>query len=544
MKLMKSLTAVKVASVFAISASLVTGCGSTPSSVDNSAAPAGSTAPGGSSAPAASTAPIKLSYWVGLPTDSARVMKNYSENMFYKELEKKTSVKVDFQHPAIGSEKEQFNLLIASGNLPDVIEYNFTTYPGGPEKAIADKVIIPLNDLIDKNAPNLKKYLAEHPDLKKDISTDSGAIYSFPAIGVGHSDVSSGFVMRKDWLKELNLQTPETMDEWTTVLRAFKEKKGVKTPLTVTRDELKADRFIGAYGISNSFYLDNGKVKYGPVEQSYKQYLTQMNAWYKEGLLDVDFATQDAKAKDSKITNAGSGAFIAFIGSGMGKYLNAIPANDKTFDLVPLQHPVLQKGQEPNVFVAAFEYRGDGSAAITPSNKNAAQTAKWLDYLYSDEGNILKSFGVEGVTFKSENKFPKYTDLIVNNPEKLSVGEAMSKYLRVSTPAPGFVGDDRYTEQYYKFDQQKQAVDIFNKYVKNINKTRFPRVSHTNDEVQELSAIMAEVETYRDEMVLKFIMGSEPLTNYDKYVQQLKNMKIDKALILKQTALTRYNSRK
>ncbi|WP_310225155.1 extracellular solute-binding protein [Paenibacillus qinlingensis] len=541
---MKSLTAVKVASVFAISASLVTGCGSTPSSVDNSAAPAGSTAPGGSSAPAASTAPIKLSYWVGLPTDSARVMKNYSENMFYKELEKKTSVKVDFQHPAIGSEKEQFNLLIASGNLPDVIEYNFTTYPGGPEKAIADKVIIPLNDLIDKNAPNLKKYLAEHPDLKKDISTDSGAIYSFPAIGVGHSDVSSGFVMRKDWLKELNLQTPETMDEWTTVLRAFKEKKGVKTPLTVTRDELKADRFIGAYGISNSFYLDNGKVKYGPVEQSYKQYLTQMNAWYKEGLLDVDFATQDAKAKDSKITNAGSGAFIAFIGSGMGKYLNAIPANDKTFDLVPLQHPVLQKGQEPNVFVAAFEYRGDGSAAITPSNKNAAQTAKWLDYLYSDEGNILKSFGVEGVTFKSENKFPKYTDLIVNNPEKLSVGEAMSKYLRVSTPAPGFVGDDRYTEQYYKFDQQKQAVDIFNKYVKNINKTRFPRVSHTNDEVQELSAIMAEVETYRDEMVLKFIMGSEPLTNYDKYVQQLKNMKIDKALILKQTALTRYNSRK
>src|SRR5690606_9647447 len=128
-------------------------------------------------------------------------------------------------------------LMIASGNLPDVIETNITTYPGGAEKAISDKVIIPLNDIIEKNAPNLKKYLDEHPEIRKEISTDSGTIYTFPAIGAGNSNVSSGFVLRKDWLKELGLEAPETIEEWTTVLRAFKEKKGVKHPLTMTHDE-------------------------------------------------------------------------------------------------------------------------------------------------------------------------------------------------------------------------------------------------------------------------------------------------------------------
>ncbi|NOU65469.1 extracellular solute-binding protein [Paenibacillus sp. LMG 31461] len=535
MSFRKKTAPIKLASVVALSMIVVTGCGSSTNVESSSEAPKGTTAP---------AAPLKLSYWVGMPTDGARVMKNYNDSLFYQELEKKTSVKVDFQHPAIGSEKEQFNLLIASGNLPDVIEYNFMNYPGGPEKAISDKVAIPLNDLIAKNAPNLKKYLDEHPELKRDVTTDSGTIYAFPAIGVGNSNVSSGLMLRKDWLNELGLKTPETMEEWTTVLRAFKEKKGAKSPLTLTRDDFKIDRLNGAFNIGATYYIDNGKIKYGPYETAFKDYLMQLNAWYKEGLLDKDFATQDAKAKDGKITNSSSGAFAANIGSGMGKYLNAIPESAKTFDLVAAQHPVMKKGEQPKIFTAAYEYRGDGSAVITPNNKNAASTAKWLDYLYSDEGNTLKSFGVEGTTFNKVNGFPKYTDLITNNPEKLSIGEAMAKYLRVATPAPGFVGDDRYTEQYYKYDQQKEALTVYNKYYKNLEQTRLPRISQTPEEAQELSAIMAEVDTYKDEMFLKFVMGSESFDNYDKYIKQLKSMKIERAIALKQAAFERFKTRK
>ncbi|MDF2959281.1 MAG: extracellular solute-binding protein family 1 [Paenibacillus sp.] len=488
--------------------------------------------------------PVTLSYWVAMPADAARSLKNYNEALVYQEMEKRTGVKIDFQHPAVGSETEQFNLMIASGKLPDIIESNFTNYPGGPEKAISDKVLLKLNDVIDKNAPNLKKYLDANPKFKREIVTDDGTIYAFPGIGIGNNAVSSGLVLRKDWLTELGLGVPETIDEWTNVLRQFKEKKGVKIPFTIRLAEFNRELFNGAYGIGREFYMDNGRVKYGPYEAAYKDYLTQLNAWYKEGLIDPDFATQDAKSLDAKITNGTAGSLTTFIGGGVGKYLNTMQGKDSKFDLVGAPYPVLRKGEEPRFINKPYEYRGDGSAGITPSNKNVAETAKWLDTFYSEEGHMLKSFGVEGQTYNLVNGYPKYSDLIVKNPDKLSIGEAMSKYLRVAQPSPGFVGDDRYADQYFALKQQKEASAIFSKHQKNADAVLLPRITQTPEEAGELSAIMAEINTYQSEMFLKFVMGAEPLTQFDKYKSQLKSLKIEKAIELKQAALERYNKRK
>ncbi|MDF2925251.1 MAG: extracellular solute-binding protein family 1 [Paenibacillaceae bacterium] len=529
----------KGAAVAALSAGLVAGCGSGKEESTSSASPGASNAP----ASAAPAQPVNLSYWVELQANAARSLKDYNESLFYQELEKRTGVKVKFQHPAVGTAKEQFNLLIASGNLPDVIEYDFTAYSGGPEKAISDKIIIELNDVIDKHAPNLKKYLEANPVIKREVTTDNGKMYVFPAIGAGNTDVTSGLMLRKDWLDELGLAVPETIDEWTNVLRQFKEKKGAKAPLSFALTDFDVDRFNGAYGVGVNFYQENGKVKFGPYEPAFKDYLALLHSWYKEGLLDPDFATQDAKAKTAKATNGAAGAFSGYIGSAMGTYLDAMKTSNPAYDLAATQHPVLKKGDEPRFIPSASAYRGTGSAAITPANKHVVETAKWLDYLYSEEGNLLKSFGVDGQTYKLENNYPKYTDLIVNNPDKLSIGDAMAKYLRVAAPSPGFVGDDRYTEQYYTYQQQKDAVVIYNKYSKNLENIRLGRITETPEEGQEVSSIMAEVNTYRKEMFLKFVMGGESLDNFDKYLNQLKSMKIERVIEIKQAALERYNKR-
>ena len=63
-----------------------------------------------------------------------------------------TGVDITFLHPPTGGENEQFNLLVADGDLPDVMEYHWQNYPGGPEKAISDGVIVSLNDIIDSTA--------------------------------------------------------------------------------------------------------------------------------------------------------------------------------------------------------------------------------------------------------------------------------------------------------------------------------------------------------------------------------------------------------
>ena len=532
---------IKGTAVVALSASLVAGCGS-----DSTSAPSASpTASAGAQATSAPQ-PIELSYWVALTAETAGVLKDYNESLFYQELEKKSKVHVNWQHPPVGSDKEQFNLMIASGKLPDVIEYNFSTYSGGPEKAIADKVIIPLNDVINKYAPNLKKYLDEHPQVKKDVSTDSGNMYVFPAIGIGNTNVTRGLMLRKDWLDELGLAVPETIDEWTQVLRQFKEKKGAAAPFTMELYSLTSDLFNGAYDIGVAFYQDNGKVKYGPYEPAYKDYLKQMNAWYKEGLIDQDFATQDGKAIDSKITNSQAGAVSGYISGTMSKYLTAMKTSNPKFDLVAAQHPVLKKGSEPKFFLAAYDYRGTGSAAITTANKHVAETAKWLDYLYSEEGNNLKTFGVEGKTYTMVNGQPIYTDLILKNPDGLTSSQARSKFLRVTSPAPGFVSDPRTVAALPSSSAMPQlsvATEVYNKYYKNVLQTRMPQITELPEEGQEMASIMAEVDTYRKEMFLKFVMGAESIDNFDKYIQQLKKMKIDRAIEIQQGALDRYNKR-
>lgn len=485
-----------------------------------------------------------FTYWVAMPAAAARSLNNYNESLMYQELEKRTGVHIEFQHPAVGSAGEQFNLMIASGNLPDMIETNWLNYPGGPEKAIADNIIIPLNDLIERHAPNYKAFLDQNPEIRKQVLTDNGTHYVFPAIGVGSYSVSNGLMLRRDWLEELSLEVPETIEEWAHVLRGFKEKKGAEFPLSILiNDLLYAELFNGAFGIGSQFYVDGGKVKYGPYEEAFRSYLELLNQWYEEGLLDPDFAIQDSQALDSKVLNGQTGAFRAWIGSGMGKYFNAVEGKDTTFDLVGAPYPVMNKGEEPKFINSVFEYRGDGSVAITTANKNPEASVKWLDYFFSEEGNMLKSFGIEGVTYVNDNGYPRYTDLIVGNPDGLSVNEAMDKYLRVSHPAVGYVGDDRYYEQYYKYEQQKEAAKVFGQHAENAKEVKMPPVSPTPEEASELATIMAEVNTYRSEAIVQFIMGGRPLDSFGEYREQLQAMGIERAIELQQAALDRYNNR-
>ena len=105
---------------------------------------------------AAATGPVSFTYWVPLAEYVATRSSNLGDTPMYKELEKRTNVHVTFSHPPAGQETDQFNLMIASRDLPDIIEWSWVSYPGGPEKAISDKIVVPLNDLIVKNSPNVK----------------------------------------------------------------------------------------------------------------------------------------------------------------------------------------------------------------------------------------------------------------------------------------------------------------------------------------------------------------------------------------------------
>ena len=163
-----------------------------------------------------------------------------------------------------------------------------------------------------------------------------------------------------------------------------------------------------------------------------------------------------------------------------------------------------------------------------------------MDYAYGDQGHMLFNFGVEGESYEMVDGYPTYTDWVMNNPDGWAVSQAMSAYIRGNYNGP-FVQDIRYLEQYYTMDEQKETPQVWGDH--NAKAHRLPPVTPTTEESTELASITNELNTYRDEMILKFIFGDESLDNFDEYVQNLENMGLSRALEIQNAALERYNAR-
>ena len=177
----------------------------------------------------------EITIWEGLWANASVSVTNLAETPLYQEVIRRTGIDVTFIHPAQGQEREAFNLMIASNDLPDMIYTRWPTeYPGGPEKAISDGVIIRLNDVIANNAPNLSALFAKNPEWLKAAKTDSGTHYMFPFIrGDDYLMVFFGPQLRADWLDQLGMEVPETLAEWDTVLSAMKSEGSGRVPADV-----------------------------------------------------------------------------------------------------------------------------------------------------------------------------------------------------------------------------------------------------------------------------------------------------------------------
>ncbi len=262
--------------------------------------------------------PLTLTYFLPLDVKAAALIKSYNEMSAYQEAEKRTGIHIEFQHPPAGQETEQFNLMVASASLTDIVGWDWFRVSGGPAKVLEDGSIIKLNDLIEKYAPNLKKLLNNNPEARKAVMLDDGTFFMFPNLILEPGkQPTDGFQIRKDWLDREGLQIPATIDEWYTALKAIKEKdvngNGKPNDEIPFLSKKSADfkYFSGAWGIDavNGFYQINGKVKYTPLEPQYKDYIRTMAKWYKEGLIDPEYASVDTKNFDAKVTGNRGGAY-------------------------------------------------------------------------------------------------------------------------------------------------------------------------------------------------------------------------------------------
>lgn len=469
--------------------------------------------------------------WTGGPE-----AKGPEDSVYYQEIIKATGIQIKF----VPGNDEQLALLYAADDLPDIIATSDinTMMGSGVYKLIADEMILPLNSLFDAGyAPNLKGWFDSNEEMDRLAKTDEGLYFGFPMLRTPDSYLTfGGMMIRQDWLDELGLSMPTTMEEWDEVLRAFKDEKGATSALSGMWAQL--DPIRNAYGVMDGFFAEDGVVKFGPLEESYEAYLTQLNTWMMDGILDPDIYTESADAVYAKIADGQIGAISGYTGSTFNKIVTMLPDHPE-MNFVAAPNPIVdpEKGYP---FVTADYLMSRFASVITTNCEHPELAATFLDYVYSPEGVILANHGVEGISFEYDADGEiVYTELITNNPNGYSLVDARSIYAGEQNKAQVVTRDGQ--AGMYPLDVQKDSIDIWEEKDKPCR--ALPFLSFTADEIEANNNIMSDINTYVAENRLMFILGTQSMDNYAQFVANLRAMGIEEALAIQQVAYDRYLSR-
>ena len=289
---------------------------------------------------------------------------------------------------------------------------------------------------------------------------------------------------------------------------------------------------------------DGVTVRYGRTEPAYKEYLAYMNKLFTEGLLDPDFAIIDGTTLKAKILNQELGAWTGYTSTYMGVQYDQIHADDPDSAFYPIgvTNPKLTEDQTLLYRQASYPYRNAG-AAITTSCENVEAAAKFLDYFWSDEGDMLINWGIEGESYVfDENGTPVFTDAIQNDPNGLSPTNAFAFYRRQNAPIAMDHQTRLMSKGSYTTPESINALYTWEQ-TNGLNPSTMPPVTLLPEETTEYATKMTEIETYANEMRIKFIMGETSLDEFDAYVQQIEAMGLEDVLAIQQAALDRYNAR-
>ncbi|AZB42479.1 extracellular solute-binding protein [Bacillus sp. FJAT-42376] len=447
----------------------------------------------------------------------------------FKKAAEVTNVSLKGVAPKSSTKSEEaFNLMIASGKIPDLVfekKENLNKY--GKEGAF-----IPLEDLIKEHAPHIQSYLDKMPEIMKVSEAADGHLYYLPFIADG--EAAEGWFIRQDWLDKLGLKMPQTVDEYYTVLKAFKEKdpngngKADEVPL-FSRINQRIFDLASLWGGYGDFYLKGDKVAYGPMEIDFGTAMENLAKWYGEGLIDPEIFTRGATSRDVLFGNNTGGSTHDWFASTV-TYNDISKKHTPDFNLVPMAPPENAKGErvEPTVRSPFNNYTG---VAIGHSVKDKVAAIKYLDYFFTEEGRRLMNYGVEGDTYTVENGVPTFTKEVLSSPDVPGALRAKGAQIMFA-----YQQDFEYEKQW----MAPLALEGVNDYVKNDYFLKeVPALNFTEEEEKIKNDIGLQIMTYRDEMIQKWMMGAEPV-DFAQFKKRLKEMGVDQLIKVHKDAYDRY----
>ncbi len=473
-------------------------------------------------------------------------LEDFSEQVaMVKMINEATNVYIDFNAVAGGFvEQESFNLMIAGGDYTDII--GVMNYYGsssgasagsaGHEKAIEDGIIIDLYDDLKEYAPNYWNILTSDDNAYMTMRTQSGYMGCIAQLLKKAGTENQGMIVRKDWLEASGVGSLDTMDQYEQYLTYCKDNYGAYAYLQY--EGLDTD-WGSAFNITpGAFNVVDGKVVHSFTTDAFKDYLTKMNDWYKKGLFNDDFYN------DTDITTVRTDmandlcSFVDGSAEGMSNIFDMNPEN-ASMELKATAYPKADGVDEIHVGFESKLIKNSDTWAISTACDDPIPLLKLVNWLYSEEGQQMYNWGEEGVAFEyDENGQPQWTDLVVNNPDGLNFMFASYLYA-TGVGSVYFPGVYDMEKGFYSYnDDQLEAVDTLASLTDGAN--NMPAyVSLDNAEQDRYNSVATDLDTYANGMILKFILGDEPMSNYQAFLDTCMDMGLQQMTDIYQGAYDR-----
>lgn len=480
---------------------------------------------------------------------------------FIDYVAEKTGIRLEFELVEGSAWNENVSLAFAGDTYPDVFMHNLSreqiaTYS-------AEGYLVDLSDLIRTYAPNTVALYNQYPELVREITGDNGEIYFMPSINASPRDMITQYptFINSQWLKNLGLEMPRTLDELYTVLRAFKEQDADgdgnpdnETPIAArySASTSRVDILIlSALGLVDKKHniTEDGVYQYVPSTEGYKAYLKYMNRLYAEQLLDNEYFTMTNEALTSKLATGDVGLM------GNQPYDNIPGDAYLEYDAIALlTSDINDTPMYPAQSACKLEW---GTFVMTDKCPYPEAMVRLIDWFYTTEGSRAVRAGCEYGTWTDEQGV-MYGYEILTPAEESEDGHLISKlhmgdYSSYWACRLGEIGPTNLP--FNSTDAVNDIViagDTMNLWLYNqvmdsgvVQARRFalPNVSFTDDENTRLSMYL-DLTTYVEQMEANFITGKTDIdTGWDSYIAQLHSLGLGDMCAIYQAAYDRYAQR-
>lgn len=474
---------------------------------------------------------------------------------FIDYVAEKTGIRLEFELVEKGAWNERVSVAFGTDSYYDVFMHGLSATQ--INRYAEEGYLIDLAPYIKKYAPNTVAEYNMYPELVKEVTGTNGEIYYMPSINASPRDMVTEYPMwiNAQWLKNLNLEMPTTLEELYDVLVAFKTQDANldgdpnnEIPLLARSNSNKFQvMMMSALGMVDDRHIINedGQYTFVPTTDTYKEYVKWVKKLLDEELLDPTFYTMSSEAMTAKEATGLAGVIVT-------TPYNSLPATYEEYQaLSPLTSAANSEKMWPAQSACKLSW---GTCVVTDKCKYPEAVVRLIDWFYTVEGSRAVRAGVEYGTWADE-KGVQYGYEIVTPAEETEDGHLIAKlhmgdYSGYWACRLGEIGPTNLP--FNSIDAVNDIIiagDTMNLWLYNqtmdsgvvaARKFALPVLSYTDDESTELS-IYLDLTSYVDATEAKFITGELDIdAEWDNFQSQLKKYGVEEMSDIYQAAYDRY----